>query len=394
MAKRLKIAILMRSSRRCHRDLLCGIAAYARPHGPWEFYHQEEPLSDEVPGWLRNWDGDGIIIRIENRRLFEDVRKLGIPCIDLCGLFIDGGFPSIDSDYASVSRLATEHFIEHGFENFAFYGVPDIHYSNNCCRSFTEQIRQSGREVEIFQCPWELQRVMANTSEIRGLLRENEMAAWLKALPKPVGLMACNDFRAQQVLDLCLQEGIVVPDEVAVVGIGNDEVLCELSNPPMTSIDVNAWKMGYDAAALLESIIRGENPPSQRVLVEPRGIVVRQSSSVLAISDRSVAEAVRFIREHACEGIGVEEVLKKVHVSRSTLYRRFNEFLGHSPNTEIRRARLQRIKQFLSETDYPLVKIAQLVGIAHVENMCNLFKAETGMTARQYRIEARNGTRI
>ncbi len=371
--------------------MLCGIADYARPHGPWEFYHQEEPVSDEIPSWLRDWRGDGIIMRVENRRLFKDIRKLGIPCIDLCGLYDDGGIPSIDTDYDSVARIAAEHFFEHGFENLAFYGVPDIFYSDLCCKSFVEHVRMKGKEVDVFQCPWEPQRVMANTAEIRGLMQENEMAQWLKSLPKPVGLLACNDFRAQLAIDTCMQQGIIVPDDVAVVGVGNDEVLCELSNPPMTSIDINAWKIGYDAAALLESIIRGESPPQERILVEPRGIVMRQSSSVLAISDRSVAEAVRFIREHACEGISVEDVLQQVRLSRSTLYRRFDEFLGHSPNAEIRRARLRRIKQFLTETDYPLVKISRLVGINHVENRCNLFKAETGMTARQYRIETRGG---
>lgn len=391
MLKRFRIALLMQSLRRCRRDLICGIAAYARQHGPWEFYHQETQVLDEIPQWLRNWRGDGIMIRIESQKLFDQIRKLNVPAIDICGLCNNDGIPSIYSNYASLTQLAADHFIEQGFENFAFYGVPDIHYSDCCCNSFIEYLRNDGYEADVFQCSWTPERILANTSEIRGLLREDEMAGWLKSLPKPVGLMACNDFRAQQVIDSCLQCGIVVPDEVAVVGVGNDEVLCELSNPPMTSIDVNAWKIGYDAAALLTGVIQGEKPSRERVEVEPKGIVVRQSSSVLAIPDRSVAEAVRFIREHACEGIGVNDVLKQVRLSRSTLYRRFTEFLGHSPSDEIRRVRLQRIKQFLSETDYPLVKIARLVGIEYVENMCNLFKAETGMTSRQYRVETRIG---
>ena len=212
----------------------------------------------------------------------------------------------------------------------------------------------------------------------------------LKALPKPVGLMACSDYRAQQVIDMCMLHGIVVPDEVAVVGVGNDEVLCELCNPPMTSIDMNAWKMGYNAAALLHGIMQGESPPEDQILVEPKGIVVRQSSAVLAVPNRAVAAAVRFIREHACEGISVDDVLAQGRLSRSTLYRRFEEYLGHSPKEEIRRARIQRVKQFLVETDYPLVKIARLTGFSYTQNMCSLFKMETGMTAKQYRNEKRD----
>jgi len=180
-----------------------------------------------------------------------------------------------------------------------------------------------------------------------------------------------------------------VPDEVAVIGADNDEVLCELSDPPLTSIDPDARGMGYQAAALLERMIHGEAPPREKIRIKPRGVVVRQSTDVLAIADRMVAAAVHFIREHASSGISVEDVLTDVRLSRSTLERRFAKYLGRSPKTEILRVQLQHVKRFLSETDYPLARVARLSGFSHVENMCNFFKAKTGQTPGQYRRQAR-----
>jgi len=223
--------------------------------------------------------------------------------------------------------------------------------------------------------------------EVKGLLHDNALAEWIRSLPKPLGLMACNDLRAQQVLNACGAYGILVPDDVAVIGADNDDVLCGLSDPPLTSIDPNARRMGYEAATLLERMLHGHAPPTEKILVEPTGVVVRQSTDVLAIADRAVAKAVGFIREHACDAINVEDVCQQTRLSRSTLERRFVGLLGHSPKAEILRIRLQHVKKFLIETDHPLAKIAHLTGFTHVENMCKFFKSRTGQTPGQYRKE-------
>jgi len=192
---------------------------------------------------------------------------------------------------------------------------------------------------------------------------------------------------AHQILSACTECGIAVPDEVAVIGVDNDEVLCELSNPPLTSIDPNAQEIGYEMAALLHRIIIGEDPLAGTVRIRPRGVVVRQSTEVTAIADSDTATAVHYIRKHACDGIGVEDVLRNVQLSRSTLDRRFARFVGHSPREEITRVRLQRVKELLITTDFTLVKIAELSGFEYVEYMCDLFKRTTGRTPGQFRKE-------
>jgi LacI family transcriptional regulator len=225
--------------------------------------------------------------------------------------------------------------------------------------------------------------------EQTGLLTEDEVAHWVEALPKPVGLMACNDIRGQQVLNACRDVEIAVPEDVAVLGVDNDDVLCDLSYPTLSSVVPDTRRIGFEAAALLERMIGGESPPQPLTLIPPLGVVTRRSTDVLAIEDRHLARAVRFIREHACEGITVEDVLAHVPLSRSVFERRFDRLFGHTPKTEILRARLERIKQLLAETEMPLKLIALKVGFEHPEYLSVFFKERTGQTPGQYRAAAR-----
>jgi LacI family transcriptional regulator len=221
-----------------------------------------------------------------------------------------------------------------------------------------------------------------------GLIAEAEVAHWVEALPRPVGLMACNDIRGQQVLNACREVGIAVPEEVAVLGVDNDDVLCDLSYPTLSSIVPDTHRIGHEAAALLERMIGGESPPRKSTLIPPLGVVTRRSTDVLAIEDRHLARAVRFIREHACEGITVEDVLEHVPLSRSVFERRFDQLFGHTPKAEILRARLDRLKQLLAETELPLKQIAFKVGFEHAEYMNVFFKERTGQTPGQFRAAA------
>ena len=182
-----------------------------------------------------------------------------------------------------------------------------------------------------------------------------------------------------------------MPDEVAVIGADNDEVLCELSDPPLSSVDLNGQKIGYEAAALLDEMINGSRQSRRHIRVKPAGVVVRQSTDVLAISDPAVARAEHFIRLHACDGIGVEEVVKQVRLSRRTLERRFTKVLGRPPGDEITRVRLGRIKDLLRTTDFSLAKIAGLTGFDYVESMHYFFKENTGQTPGQYRKKEQRG---
>jgi LacI family transcriptional regulator len=202
--------------------------------------------------------------------------------------------------------------------------------------------------------------------------------------------MACNDARGRQVLMACRSAGVHVPEEVAVIGVDNDEVLCDLADPPLSSVVPAAERIGYEGAALLERLMRGQRPPSRPLLFDPLGVVTRLSTDTLAVEDARVAAAIRTIRERACDGLNVEGLLEHlagqgVLLSRSTLERRFAEVLGHSPKDEILRVRLGRVQQLLIDTDHPLSTIAALVGVEHHEYLSALFKARTGETPGRFR---------
>lgn len=385
MARHSRIALLIESHRTYERNLLRGIAAYAHVHGPWSFFQQVRAPGNVVLTRLEKWGGDGLIMRCESRKLIQHIQKLNIPTVDLLGWYDLEDIPTLDTDHRAVAHMAADHLIEHGFEQFAYCGFDGLYYSERRREYFTEYLSELGYKVSVFQCPRQSHDRDSSTFEAHGVLDAEALAAWVASLPKPVGLMACNDARGEHVLDACSQCGIVVPDETAVIAVGNDDVVCDLCAPTLSSIEPNTRKMGYEAAALLDRMISGEDLPTVKILVGPLDVITRQSTDVLTIADGDVAAAMHFIREHAAEGVNVEDVLEHVGVSRSTLERRFARFVGRSPKAEIIRAQLHRVKQLLSRTDYPLVKIAQLAGFNHVEYMCNIFKDKTGQTPGQYR---------
>jgi LacI family transcriptional regulator len=204
-----------------------------------------------------------------------------------------------------------------------------------------------------------------------------------------VGLMACSDQRGQHVLDACNRVDLAVPEEVAVIGVDDDAVLCNLSHPAMSSVVPNAERVGYEAAALLDRLMGGEKAPAEEMLVEPLGVMTRQSTDVLAIDDAAVASVVRFIRERACKGCSMKEVERFSPMSRSVLERQFRKYLGRSPQAEIRAVQLKRVKQLLTESELSLERIAALAGYSHPEYMSVVFKRDTGITPGQYRAGTR-----
>jgi LacI family transcriptional regulator len=213
------------------------------------------------------------------------------------------------------------------------------------------------------------------------------VAGWIRSLPKPLGLIACNDFRGIQALDACRRAGIAVPEEVAVVGVDNEELVCTLAYPPLSSVVPNARSIGYEAAALLNRLMKWGPAPTTPLFIPPVEVVTRLSTDVNAIADPDVAAAMRFIREHACEGIAVADVLSQVPVSRSVLQRRFRNLLGRSIHGMIAGVRLQRAKRLLVETDLPLSVIAQRTGYSHVEYLCAAFRQAVGLPPGAYRRE-------
>jgi LacI family transcriptional regulator len=382
---RRKIAVLVESSRGYGRGLLHGVATYVHEHGSWTIYNHERRLYDAAPEWLARWRGDGIIARIATPRFARQIARLRVPTVDLLGLHHIKNVSVIITDHRAVARLAADHLLDRGLVHFAFCGFRGIHFSERRAEYFVEYLTQHGHCVSVYADPAAAQRGDAATIEVESLPSVARMAAWLKSLPKPVGLMAATDDRAHHVLNVCGEYGIAVPDEVAIIGVDNDEMLCDLCVPRLSSVALNPLKVGYQAAALLGRMMRGTPPPKHTTLIPPLGVVTRQSTDVLAISDPDLLAAVRYIRENACNGIAVDDVVRQVGLSRSTLKRRFAAILRRSPKDEIDRVRIDRVMQLLSTTELSLAKIADLAGFRHVESLCKLFRRKTGTTPGRYR---------
>lgn len=385
VSRKRRVGLLIESSRAYGRDLLRGIARYAREHGAWSIVYQERKLEDPVPPWLRRWEIDGIIARMETRALANAILARGVPAVDVRGALPDLEVPVVYTDNAQISRLAAEHLRERGFRNFAFCGFVGTEFSDQRSTAFFEWLNRAGFACHVYAPPKTVPRALTTDYEADGLRYEPHVAQWLRALPKPVGLMACNDIRGQQILYACREMGITVPDEVAVIGVDNDELLCELCDPPLSSVAQDTEHAGYEAAAMLERMMAGRRAPKRPLYLPPLGIVARRSTDVLAISDRAIAGAVRFIREHACDGIDVGDLLDAVPMSRTVLERRFVKLVGHSPKAEILRVQMERAKELLATTDLRLEEIAAKVGYDHHEYFCVVFKRETGQTPGEFR---------
>jgi LacI family transcriptional regulator len=385
MAKQLQVLLLIESSRGYGRGLLRGIAEYIRVHGPWSVYLQRHDLYDAVPQWLPKWHGDGIIARIENEKTAQAIRDLGVPAVDLRGRLLDPAMPSILTDDEAGARLAAEHLTERGFQHFAYCGFVGTSYSDARSSIFERVITAAGSRCRIYQPPRPRRSGRTERMEVRGLVYEKNLVGWLRTLPKPIGVMACNDERGQQVINASRNLGIAVPDELAVVGVDNDDVVCDLCDPPLSSVVPNTRKIGFEAAALLEQMIAGKDPPDTPIYVQPLGIVTRRSTDVLAIDDEDTADAIRFIREHACDGITVEDVVDRLPLSHSALERQFSKLLGRTPKAEIIRVQLERVKQLLAESDFTLKQISVRAGFRHPEYMSAIFKEKVGQTPGHYR---------
>jgi LacI family transcriptional regulator len=393
MASRFRVALLLDSSRAYGRGLLHGIAGFVRAHGHWSVYVGDRGQGDAPPAWLKDWEGDGIIARVETGKVADAILKLGLPAVDLCGLIANiRSIPLISTDHDAVSRLAFQHLSHRGFRRYAFCGFVGQFFSDQRSAGFSRSAAQAGFDCQVYRPRVLSVKRYAPSREGICSVYEKEIPRWLLSLPKPVGLMACNDLRGQQVLDACRDVGLAVPDEVAVIGVDNDDIICDFADPPLSSVVPDTRRIGYEAAALLERMMRGEPPPAKTNLVPPLSVVTRRSSDLLAVEDRQIARAARLIREHAHEGIKVKEVVKNLGMSRSLFERRFATIFGRTPKAEILRIRLDRIKLFLAETDYSLNQIANETGFEHPEYMSVIFKIKTGQTPGEYRASFREST--
>ena len=383
-----RVALLIESSRSYGRELLMGIARYVRIHGPWSIEFEEGDPGEHFPKWFDRWKWDGILARVSSPAMAEVLGRSGVPVVDLSASLPEARFPRIRSDENLVGRMAAEHLMERGFKNYAFCGFNGMDWSDMRRDSFVQRVSEGGFSCHVFDKTEPRQSDSCIGYEEHGEQYERELAGWLQSLPKPCGLMTCNDSRGRQVLNCCREVGLAVPDEVAVIGVDKDEIYCELSDLPLSSVILNTQQIGFEGAEMLARLMAEGSTDFQSVLVKPLGVLARQSTDVLAIDDRFIAAALKHIREHACDGLDVEDILKVVPLSRSVLERRFSKILGSSPKGEILRIRLDRVCRLLAESDLSLAEVARKAGFEHPEYMNRLFKGKMGITPGEFRKQA------
>ncbi|MCD6395764.1 MAG: DNA-binding transcriptional regulator [Planctomycetes bacterium] len=375
------VAILVETARAYGRGVIRGIASYNRQRGNWSTYFQPQGLGDKPPPWLKKWNGDGIIARIENMQTANMVAEVGVPVVNLRSTLPHLPFPFIGADNKAVASLASRHLLERGFRHFGL-----CLYRRGYHRGF--DVREESFKRCIEEDAKSCGRFIMRRGGSRSYSWEKEqerIVKWLLSLPKPVGILAVNDDCGLQVLDACRRAGLSVPDQVAVVGCENDEYACGLSIPPLTSIDLNCERTGYEAAILLDRLMAGKSLPKQLPEIEPLGIVARRSTDVLATDDMEVVRAIHFIRSNACCPISVMDVVNHVNIPRTTLQFRVKKVTGSTIHEEIRRVQIARAKELLSSTNMPIKRVARESGHANVQYFTRVFHHSMGQTPAEFK---------
>jgi LacI family transcriptional regulator len=386
-AMKKKVLLLVETSRSFGRQIIQGVSQFIMEHRDWTIIFQDRSVHEKFPDWLKYWDGDGVISRTDDAETFQQLKKLKIPVVEILG---DGNkhSPWVKCDETKICQQVADHFWERGFRHFAFFSIGHNWWSLERFEAFRKGLATYDAHCELAPMAKLKNDITLSVLWWKGC--EEEVFQWLISLPKPVGIFCPWDMQAFFLLNLCEDRGIAIPENIAVVGYGNNADLCRASTPPLSSVAPNAREIGYQAAHLLDLMFRKEPLPKLPIYVPATHIEIRQSSDRIAIQDTKIAAAVHFIRKNADNGIlGVGDVARHLNLSKSTLIRRFRQFLGHSPSDEITLVRLTLAEELLRETRFTMTQIADKLGYSSPANFVRAFRKQTQITPEEYRYRCR-----
>jgi LacI family transcriptional regulator len=360
--------------------LIIGIARYVRSHKPWTFFAPSLPAVAPVPS-IQDWKGDGVIAQVTSEERQAEILALKIPAVNVSGALEKPVLPSLRTDTRLMGQVAFEHFQSRGFDNFAFFGYPNSRLSDRREKMFRAAVEAAGYVCQTYV------RSIAPKGERTAdwEAEQSSVARWLESLPKPVGIFCLDDFRGRHAAAACRHAKLSIPEEVAIVGINNDIMVCELNNPPLSSLDLRGEQIGFEAAKLLAALMDGAPPPKAPIELPPGTVIVRQSSDIMAVPDGSVAAALRYIHDHIEQPLYVDEIARAAGTSRRLLERKFRRELDSTINKEIVKVRLQRVRHLLTNTDKPIPEVAAATGFIYVQQLNQLFKRVTGYTPTAFR---------
>jgi LacI family transcriptional regulator len=381
MAKAYEVALILNMNKNYDRRIAASISSYAHSAGDWRIYLEDE-LANRMPDF-RHWRGHGVIAHTADKNVLRRISSLTVPVVGIGGAPLELVPPDmayVCTDNVRTGELAAEHLLERGLRYFAYCGIPYSHYNAFAYQredAFRARLRAAGFDCRVFHGRHRY------TTHWDALL--DGLAEWLKTLTRPVGLMACDDPRARHVLLACRRAGLSVPEDVAVVSVDNDAIMCEMVKPSLTSIQQGTERIGHEAAALLDRMMRSRRKVRRVVTVPPIGVVVRGSTNITIVDDKAVTEALRFIQEHVSEGIQTAGVARHIGLSRGVLDIRFGRAIGRSVHAEISRVREDIVRKLLVTTDLPLKVIAARAGFRNIEYLVTAFRRWTGQTPGDYR---------
>ncbi len=374
-----RVALLVETSLSSGQDILMGVGQYLREHAEWSVYAQPHDLNRPPPKWFEKWEGDGIIARLQSDELVRAVKGKGVPVVDVLGVRCSKNMPLVHVDNRAIAAMAAEHLLDRGFSEFAFFGLEKEYWSIERQCGFTEHLKIKG-----FSCD----NLVLSRQELEETSWDNlvgRVATWVDKLSLPVGIMLCSDVRGLLLQEACRKVGCVIGENVGLIGVGNDRTLCELSNPPLSSVEANHVSVGYEAAALLERMMAGEEMPQGPILIKPLFVGIRASTDFLAINDVQTAKALHYIRNHSNEPLKIDEVAQYAGLSRSVLQRRFKKYLNRTILEEITSARIHCAIDLLRRTDLSVEEISDKTGFSYAQNMGRIFRKHMGQSPKHYR---------
>ncbi len=367
------VAVVLDLAHSVARQYFRGIVRYSRLHGPWVILANLQPRFDSLPATEMACDGALGMFYDEQR--IDRLMLRGTPLVTMSAALEHLHLPLVEPDQTAGGRMAAAHLLDRGFNHLAYVGISQgaIGARRN---GFSGECLSAGKAYSEFR---------THAGDVDWTTAPGELDDWLKSLARPVGILGGTEMDAWTIVGKCLDLGIEVPERVAVVSVGNDDLVCEACDVPLTSVAFPGEKVGYEGAAMLDRLMRGELLPASVVRIPPIGVVTRQSTDVLAIDDDDVARAVRVVRERACGGLTVPELLREVPVDRRWLERQFRARLRRTIMDEIYRVRIHQAKMMLSGSEIKIADIAEKCGFSQMKSFGAIFRQITGSTPASFR---------
>lgn len=375
-----RVAILVDTSTTWGRDVIAGIHRYSRENGGWQLF--VEPRGVEQRRWLpTGWKGDGVIARVGFVELAKRLRGMKLPVVNVSGITLPRvKFPRVVSDQVAAANLAAEHLLARGFRNFAYFSLLGLEYVAEHQQAFLDTLRREGHRCKVFAVQPQL------GAEPDWNLDIKRLGKWLLELPKPLAVFTWNSSSARELIYACMQTGLAVPEEVAVLSGSDDDLFCEVTPVPISAVLLGCEQIGYRAAAELDEMMRNPGKsPTLEVLIPPQGVVERRSTDTLAVDDAAMVKALRYIREDPARLMNVTDVARQAGLCRRALELRFQELLGRSPASEIRRVRLDHAIDLLQRTNLSVGTVAERSGFSSPEYMASVFRSQLSASPLHYR---------